>query len=81
MTQGQAFLLPPSSDKCQICAVSHEPEQPHNQQSFYYQTRFNIENKRVATWHDAMAHCTDKIKQQWLTALKEKGVDLPDLTV
>ncbi len=30
-------LLPPPKDCCQECAVKHEPTEPHNPQSFFYQ--------------------------------------------
>jgi hypothetical protein len=55
--------------------VKHEPEQPHNQQSLFYQYKFYNEHGRWPTWQDAMAHCTDEVKQIWREALKEHGVE------
>lgn len=69
-------LLPPKSDVCQKCAVAHDPEQPHNQQSLYWQYWFYGQNDRWPTWEDAMAHCTDDVKQQWVAALREHGVNV-----
>ena len=69
-------LLPPNPGVCQECAVAHEPEMPHNAQSLYYQTKFNMAHGRGATWKDAMEHCSKEMKADWIKALKEKGVDL-----
>jgi hypothetical protein len=75
--KGKMMLLPPDKDVCQICAVKHDPTLPHNAQSLYYQTKFQMENGRAATWEDAMAHCTEEVKKVWREALadvmKEKG--------
>lgn len=67
-------LLPPAPDKCQVCAVDHEPHLPHNQQSLYYQTAFNIEHGRAPTWADAMEHCDDNMKRFWTEELLKRGV-------
>lgn len=67
-------LLPPAADKCQQCAVDHEPEQPHNQQSLYWQYWFYGNYGRWPTWHDAMSHCTDEVKGFWLRELAAAGV-------
>jgi len=58
-------LLDPEPGACQICARKHNPILPHDVGSLYYQTKFNLENKRAATWEDAMAHCSDDMKQMW----------------
>ena len=68
------MLLPPRSDVCQICATDHEPHLPHNAQSLYYQMAFKIEHGREATWKDALAHCSDEMKDLWIEALAEKGI-------
>lgn len=70
----QFMLFPPRPDLCQECAVKHEPEFPHNPDSLYYQTKFNMAHKRAATWHDAMAHCDRKMKAAWKKVLAEKGI-------
>ena len=66
-------MLPPPKDCCQICGVRHEPEQPHNQQSLYYQTAFHGMIGRMPTWADALAHCSDAIRTAWMEELKKMG--------
>lgn len=73
---GSMFLLPPAKDKCQTCAVDHDPDQPHNAHSLYYQTAFNMEHGRAATWLDAMEHCSEPMRASWTAALEEKGIDV-----
>jgi len=63
-------VLPPPKDCCQICAVKHEPEAPHNAQSLYYQTTFNGILGRSPTWADAMAHCAEPVKKAWEKELR-----------
>jgi hypothetical protein len=74
-----AYLLPPRPDVCQACAVKHSPEQPHNQQSLYWQYWFHGKHQRWPTWADAMAHCEPDIRQFWVSELGKHGVnvDLP----
>lgn len=67
-------ILPPAPGTCQVCAVDHEPEMPHNRDSLYYQMKFYQENGRHPTWRDAMAHCTPEIKSHWMKALAEEGI-------
>ncbi len=80
--QNAMSLLPPPGDKCQICAVDHAWDQPHNQQSLYYQMRFYSEHGRWPTWTDAMAHCTEEVKKVWreqlIKLMGEKGIPIPD---
>jgi hypothetical protein len=73
---GTMTLLPPRPEVCQTCACKHEDVEPHNAQSLYYQTKFNMENGRSATWLDAMAHCSDGMKSLWRDALINLGVDV-----
>lgn len=73
---GAFKMLPPKPDVCQVCATKHEPEEPHNQQSLYYQYYFYADNERWPTWKDAMAHCTPELQEKWIAALKEKGVKI-----
>lgn len=70
------MLLPPHPSKCQVCAVEHAAEQPHNAQSLFYQVKFHMENGRDANWADAMAHCEPQMKDFWTAALAEAGVDV-----
>lgn len=68
------MLLPPAKDVCQSCAVKHEADMPHNQESLYWQYWFYGQHGRWPTWSDAMSHCTDEMKQKWIVALKEHGI-------
>jgi len=70
------MLMPPKPGVCQICATKHEPSEPHNQQSLYYQYRFYAEHGRWPTWEDAMAHCDEETKVAWKEALREHGVKI-----
>lgn len=67
-------LLPPHPGTCHACAVAHEPDQPHNAQSLYYQVRFRMEFGRPPTWADAMAHCSESVQSAWRAALAERGI-------
>lgn len=73
---GRMFLLPPPADKCQTCAVDHHPAMPHNAHSLYYQTAFNMEHGRAATWIDAMEHCSDDMRETWTRELEARGIDV-----
>ena len=59
---------------CPMCAVKHEPDQPHNLQSLAYQYKFYDQNGRWPTWKDAMAHCSDEIQELWKAELEKRGV-------
>lgn len=61
---------------CPMCAVKHDPEQPHDNQSLAYQYKFYDEHGRFPTWADAMAHCSDDIKAYWIRELTARGVKL-----
>lgn len=73
---GDWTLLPAIPGTCPECAVDHKPDQPHNAQSLYYQYRFFGLHGRWPNWIDAMAHCTDEIKQHWALELKKHGADM-----
>jgi hypothetical protein len=66
-------LFPPAPDKCQVCAAEHEPEQPHNQQSVFYQVQFHIKHKRFPCWSDAIAHCAPETQKLWKRELIKRG--------
>lgn len=66
-------LLPPSDDKCPVCAVEHEPSEPHNAQSLYYQMRFHGLHGRWPTWADAIAHCDEWTREVWRAAMRNHG--------
>jgi len=69
-------LMPCAPDVCQECAVKHEPDQPHNAQSLYYQMKFHGENGRFPTWMDAIAHCPKEVQEAWKKELRKKGIEL-----
>lgn len=70
-------ILPPSNPlACKECACVHDPQMPHNQQSLYYQYTFRQLHGRWPTWADAMAHCTNEMKQAWVAALAERGISI-----
>ena len=75
-------LLPPREDVCQECATDHEWDQPHNQQSMYYQYRFYSMHDRWPTWTDAMQHCSPDVRKVWkeklIEMLLEKGMEVPE---
>lgn len=71
-------LLPLLGDTCQECGTKHTPEEPHNPQSLYWQTKRNLEGLPVATWEDALSHCPPEIKTAWEQKLKgEYGFGCP----
>lgn len=74
--QAKFMMLPPAPDVCQECAVKHDPMMPHNRDSLYYQYAFYGKHGRWPTWADAMQHCPEEIKQYWIEALTEKGIDV-----
>lgn len=67
-------MLPPNPDVCQECAVKHEPDMPHNQQSMFWQYNFLGKHGRWPTWADALAHCTPEMQQHWIRELAKHGV-------
>ena len=77
---GGFTLLPARPGTCPECAVDHDPKQPHNQQSLYYQYHFYAEHQRWPTWDDAMAHCDDQIKTLWISELRKAGVPYYNMT-
>lgn len=60
-------ILPPPSNKCQVCAVAHEPHLFHDCQSLFYQYAFYGRHGRWPTWADASAHCSPEV----IDALKD----------
>ena len=78
---GGMWLLPAAPDKCQWCAVDHDPSHPHNKDSLYYHMKFKAINGRCPTWTDAMAHCDDQMKSVWreelIRKMREVGREIP----
>lgn len=71
---GGMYLLAPRPDRCQTCASDHEPEEPHNQRSLFYQYSFLADHDRWPTWGDAMAHCSPGMREMWIVELRRMGV-------
>jgi len=69
-------LLPPPPTMCQVCAVLHRVEEPHNRQSLFYQLWFYQREGRWPTWQDAMAHCSADVQAVWQRELATFGIVL-----
>lgn len=72
----EGTLLPPAADKCQECARKHDPDQPHDAQSLFYQMHFQKMHDRWPTWNDAIAHCAPEVQRFWIEQLKKHGVKI-----
>ncbi|MBQ8087044.1 MAG: hypothetical protein IJ234_01315 [Clostridia bacterium] len=70
----KVVLLPPKPGTCSECAAAHNPEQPHDRDSLYYQMRFHQKHGRFPTWADAMAHCSEDVKALWNDVLIEHDI-------
>lgn len=69
-------ILPPAPGKCPVCAVKHDPGQPHNLHSLYYQMKFRQQHDRAPKWADAMAHCDEETQRAWIRGLAEHGIQV-----
>lgn len=67
-------MTDPKPGTCPECATKHLPEEPHNQQSLFYQYKFYFAHGRWPTWENAMAHCDRRMKALWLEELRKYGV-------
>lgn len=76
---GAIKVAAPSPGKCKICATAHDPQEPHDRNSLYYQNRFHRSHKRFPTWGDAMAHCKEPVKAAWKEKLLAQGVSPEEL--
>ena len=72
----EGILLPCAPDVCQECAVKHDSDMPHNQQSLYYQYKFYNQHGRWPTWKDALAHCTTEVQDVWKYELGLMGIQI-----
>lgn len=63
-----------AAGQCAECAVVHDPAQPHNQQSLFYQYAFFEDHGRWATWADAISHCTPEVQARWTAELAKFGI-------
>jgi len=66
------LLLQPGT--CQECACVHEPDEPHNKQSLYYNIMFYDKHNRYPTWADAMDHCSPGVRSAWSKELEKFGI-------
>ncbi len=73
-------ITPPGGKTCRICATNHDPQDPHDRDSLYYQNWFRKRFKRFPTWNDAMAHCSDMTKVCFTEKLIRRGIDPEDGT-
>jgi hypothetical protein len=69
-------LLPAAEGTCPECATAHDPAMPHNQRSITYQYDFYGKHGRWPTWKDAMAHCSEEMKQKWTEQLTLRGISV-----
>lgn len=67
-------IIPPGPRACPLCATIHQPGQPHERDSLYYQYRFFKWQGRFPTWKDAISHC--KNKAAVIKDLEKRGVYL-----
>lgn len=74
---GEVRIVPPVPGSCRICAVFHDPDEPHDRDSLYYQNWFRKLHKRFPTWEDAMSHCSEEKKAEWKKMLARQGAALP----
>lgn len=66
----------PRPGACKICATVHQPGQPHDRDSLYYQNWFRKRYKRLPTWADAMAHCSEDVKAEYMSTLAGRGITI-----
>jgi hypothetical protein len=71
---GVTLIGNPPPGTCPECATKHSQDLPHNQQSLTYQYKFYDKYGRWPTWKDAMAHCSNDVKNYWTEALKQYGI-------
>lgn len=67
-------MMPPAADKCQVCAVDHEPHLFHDCRSLFYQYAFYGRQRRWPTWADAAAHCEPLIVDALKDVLNSNGL-------
>jgi hypothetical protein len=59
-------LMPAAPGTCPECATDHEPNEPHNPDSLYYQVRFKMVHGRDPTDEDCVAHVEPSKQKAWL---------------
>lgn len=67
-------VFPPTPGACKVCATEHAPGEPHDRDSLFYQNRFYRKYRRLPTWEDAMAHCSQEMKEEFIKRLERRGI-------
>lgn len=67
-------VVAPVPGACPICATRHDPKEPHDRDSIYYQNYFRKKYKRFPTWADAMSHCNESQKRDFKKKLARRGI-------
>lgn len=68
------MLMPAREGTCPECAVTHNPELPHNADSLFYQMQFHAAHGRWPTWSDALAHCSPQMRAAWERELRARNI-------
>jgi len=69
-------VVPPVQGSCPICATKHDPGEPHDRDSLYYQNQFWRKHTRFPTWSDAMSHCKESVKDDFIMRMKKRGIEI-----
>ena len=72
---GRISVKAPVPGGCRICGAVHDPAQPHDRDSLYYQNRFYKKHHRFPTWEDAMAHCSPEIRDAAMAEIQKRGTE------
>lgn len=75
---GAMMLKNPAPGLCPMCARKHDEDWPHDRDKLYYQYKFYDEHGHWPSWADAMAHCSDEVKDYWKEQLAVRGIDLDE---
>lgn len=71
----EAKAIPPKPELCAVCGATHDANVPHNKYSAYYRAQFYAKHKRFPTWQDAMAHCSEEMKEDFTKVLQFMGLE------
>lgn len=61
--------------RCEECDWEHPPGMPHDKVSLYYRFLFFMKFRREPTWIDAVAHCSEPIKDLFIKMVRDQGMD------
>jgi len=65
-------LTPVLPGTCPTCGVAHAPEDPHRLKSLFFKYSFFDEHGRNPTQEDAMAHCSEAVKEFYREGMKKQ---------